>query len=363
VPLILVGVILWSYHARVLRTDTLAASELPRQAAVRRLYWYLMAGIGLAALLVGLAGDVSVLIRSLAGRPFISNTREQLAWFTAVLIAGLPIWILPWRRLQSAIERADSPGDGERQSIVRRIYLYFFLFLAAITLLSAGIYILSQLIELALGARAARFLVSDLAQAIAFILIAASVWAYHFTRLRADGRYADLAESSRLQDLRVVFVDRDTPPWVTNAVAALSGELPSLNLQTFDLTTARPDSEVQDAADLELLHQADVIIAPWSMANDQPPARSWAAFIETSPARKLVIPFRQNNWDWIGLRHETAERITKELAQALKQIAAGEAVSPDTSLSVGTILAIVVGVLILLSVVVPLAVFLANELF
>ncbi|MBK8129066.1 MAG: hypothetical protein IPK53_09050 [bacterium] len=52
--------VIWAYHFVVLRQDTKAMPEGQPQAGVRRLYWYLIAGIGLMALLVGIGGDISV---------------------------------------------------------------------------------------------------------------------------------------------------------------------------------------------------------------------------------------------------------------------------------------------------------------
>ena len=101
--------------------------------------------------LIGLGGEISVLIRSLAERVAISNDlREGLAWFTAALITGLPVWLIPWQKAQVAAA-SDMTGVDERGSLARRIYLYFYLFVAAMTMLSSAIYIVSQLIELMMG--------------------------------------------------------------------------------------------------------------------------------------------------------------------------------------------------------------------
>ena len=52
------------------------------QAAVRRLYSYLVAGIGLAAFLTGLIALGRVLIEASAGGPFGDGLKDQLAWGT-----------------------------------------------------------------------------------------------------------------------------------------------------------------------------------------------------------------------------------------------------------------------------------------
>jgi len=108
-PIIIGMALLWVYHAYVLKDDAAHSVESARQGGVRRLYLYLIAGIGLAAFLVGLSGDLSVLIRSFS-QSFGNALKESLAWFTAALIAGLPVWLLPWRQAQ--VEAVALTPDG-----------------------------------------------------------------------------------------------------------------------------------------------------------------------------------------------------------------------------------------------------------
>ncbi|MGB8648727.1 MAG: DUF5671 domain-containing protein, partial [Anaerolineae bacterium] len=130
--------VVWAYHWRVLQRDAATVAEGLLQAGIRRLYLYLVAAIGLGALLGGLAGDISVLIRTIAGDPFGSTLREPLAWFTAALVAGLPVWLLPWRSAQLTADRPGPQGSDERRSIVRKLYLYFYLFAASMTVLGSA---------------------------------------------------------------------------------------------------------------------------------------------------------------------------------------------------------------------------------
>jgi len=149
--IIIVMVMLWAYHSLVLRGDAALAGEAPRQAGVRRLYLYLVAAIGLASFLGGLGGNISVLIRWLANESFGPGLKEQLAWSIAALIAGLPVWLWPWRRLQTTAVAIGIAGTEERQSVVRKIYLYFYLFLATMTALASTVYIAFRLLRLVLN--------------------------------------------------------------------------------------------------------------------------------------------------------------------------------------------------------------------
>ncbi|VAW30889.1 hypothetical protein MNBD_CHLOROFLEXI01-1991 [hydrothermal vent metagenome] len=325
---IIVGaLILWVFHAYALQEDASAATEHPRQAGIRRLYLYLVAGVGLAALLIGLAGEISVLIRSLAeGTTIVNDLREGLAWFTAALIAGLPVWLIPWQKVQAAAVSKPTSVD-ERQSLVRRIYLYFYLFVAAMTMLASAIYIVSQLVELLLGVRDAANLLTDLGHAIAFTLIAVGVWMVHWTTLRQDGRFLQEAESQKLKTLHVVVLDNGDNGWGAIVRDELSRELLQVNLQQANLMTPQPTEAEAQPPLIDALAQADVIIGPWTMAVEKEVGTDVATAVANSPARKLLIPIQNEDWNWIGVPRQNVKTTVKEIIHALKQIAAGEDVA------------------------------------
>ncbi len=329
------GIILWVFHAYALREDAAAAAAHPRQAGIRRLYLYLVAGVGLGTLLIGLGGEISVLIRALAEGTAISNDlREGLAWFTAALIAGLPVWLIPWQKMQAAAV-SEPTSVNERRSLVRRIYLYFYLFVAAMTMLASAIYIVSQLVELILGVRDTTNLFTDLGHAIAFTLIAVGVWMYHWTTLQQDGRFLREAESQKLKTLHTVILDSGDNEWGKIIGDELSRDLLQLNLQQYNLMTPQP-TEAQHPL-IDALAQADVIIGPWTMAVEKEVGADVATAVSNSPARKLLIPIQDEDWEWVGVPRQNAEKTVKEIIHALKQIAAGEAVAAKRPLGVGSI--------------------------
>ncbi len=357
---VIVGaVILWIFHTYALHEDADTAGEQPRQAGIRRLYLYLVAGVGLVAFLVGLAGDISVLMRSLAEKSAISlGLREELAWYTASLIAGLPVWLIPWQKAQSAAEESSSSAD-ERRSLVRRIYLYFYLFVAAMTMLSSAIYIVSQVVELILGSRDADYLFSDLGQAIAFTLIAGGVWAYHWSILQADGRFLEQAETQQLKALRVAVLDNGANGMGAAICNNLTRELPHIQLQQYNLRSS--ESTEQLSLD-EVLAQADVIIGPWTIAVEKEVGADVVTAVADSPAHKLLIPFQDENWNWVGVPHMSVEKSVKETIHAVKQIAAGEQVEQKRPLGIGTIIALVIIGFLVLTGVIPFFIYLISEL-
>ncbi|MBK8899671.1 MAG: DUF3842 family protein [Anaerolineaceae bacterium] len=341
--------VLWAYHAAVLYRDTAVIVEQPRQAAVRRLYLYLVAGVGLAALLVGLSGIISVLIRSLAGEGFIADLRHQLADFTAALLVGLPVWLLPWRQAQKAAAE-DESGGSERSSQIRKVYLYFYLFVATMTVLTSAVYIVYQLVSLALEARTTLNLFIELGHAIAFTLIAVAVWLYHGSILRRDGRLEAAAEADEVADWRVAVVDGGNGRLGRLLLDQLRQELPQLTWQPVGLTTAA--ATAMDAGDVaaptSLLSEADVIIGPWTMTWDGQAGKPEVVMaLRQSPARKLLLPVRPEGWEWVGVEPWEQDDLIRQTVQSLKQMLRGQSIEPSRRLNlVAIVIAVIAGLIL-----------------
>jgi hypothetical protein len=325
--------VLWAYHAIQLQRDAQQASEAPQQATIRRLYRYLVAGIGLVAFLLGLGGDISVLIRALAGGP-LSLLKEQLAWFTAALVAGLPVWFLPWRKLQSEANQPDAVGFDECRSIVRRIYLYLFIFAATMTMLGCAIVIVYRLLSTLLGEKA--ITISELTQAIAFALIALGVWLYHGLSIRQDSARLQQVETERLSALLVLV-------WPDEVGLAERIVVAARSIHGIAIELASPGEELtaQIAA-------AGVIVLPWTIYLPESgiPTETLQS-IAASPARKLLLPRWPEGWDWAGMERGDETDIARYGVKAIKQILTGEHVRPGRALGPGAIVAITIGALIL----------------
>jgi len=368
-PIIIVMGVLWAYHAFVLRDDAEKTREAPRQAGVRRLYLYLVAAVGLSALLVGLSGDVSVIIRSL-DKGFGTELREQLSWFTSAIMAGLPVWIIPWRQVQNRALESGPAGTDARRSTVRKIYLYFFLFVATMTVLSSAVFIVFKVLSWFLGLDAPTL--SELGHSIAFSMIAVGVWLYHGFILRSDHKLASQEQVTQLEGLRVAVVDVGDAHFGHGVVEVLKQEVPDLDLELIVLTQPSTEglvgeTEGDDEKIATQLAQAGLIVGPWIIAvlggarGAVTPAIAQAVL--DSPARKLLAPTRTEGWDWAGVDRWDAEALVRQTVRAVKHIAAGEEVKPARPLGAGTIMAIIIGVLFLLILLaIPLLQFFADQL-
>ncbi len=347
--------VLWAYHFFVLRQDMSVMPEVDEQAGVRRLYWYLIAGIGLMALLIGVGGDISVLIRS-SGQFISHNLREQTAWFTAVLIAGLVVWLVPWRNIQAEVGVAGEVGDAARRSLVRRLYLYFYLLLATLTFLGTSVYAVSQIIYLLLGGRTAVNLAADMAQAVAYALLAVVVWLYHGRLLRLDNAAFKQAEARRAQTVHVAVVDDADGRFAERLIHDLHEALPTVVLHPIGLTAVA--NETLHTADepmpaQEALAAAQIIVGPWTMATPYvvhgETDMEMLAAVSASPGHKLLIPTPEPGWDWAGVGRWEMDTAVRQTIRAVKQLIAGQVVKSKSGPHLGTIIGVVVFIFLLLN--------------
>jgi hypothetical protein len=362
VSIVLVAGPLWFYHSTVLKKDAVQAVEVEQEAVIRQTYWYLTAAIGLAAVLVGVGGDLTALIRTLGSRPGLTASfREQLAVFTALVTVGFPLWYINWRRAQQAVHTLETEQSLERGSLVRRIYLYLFLFTATMVILGSAIYALSQVVELLLGARTAVNLLRDMAQAVAYLLLAGTVWLYHGPIVRSDSRLLKETEAAQAKPLKVAVVDPGDDRLGKALIAELGRKVPNIALHPVGSNPTAAEvmnGHTRELSPEEILAAADIIVGPWNMtlasAAEDNVQQSMAATIAGSQARKVLIPVWADGWAWAGVEKWKQETMVKDVTSAVRQLASGRPVRPKKRRSIAGIIVIVASVLLVIEIAIPL---------
>jgi hypothetical protein len=357
-PLILVSGVIWAYHAYILKTDGQKAEEAPRQAGIRRLYNYLISAIGLFTFLSGTSMVLIVLVRLLGREIFGDDLREMVAAASAGLAAGLPVWLIPWRPAQNLASQPGPAGKDERRSVVRKIYLYLFLFAATLMVLSSLVFIVYRVVGMALGETRPTF--TELGQAISLTLIGTLVWMYHISLIRQDNQLLKEDAAQKMTSLRVAVLDMGQQS--KGLILGLEKETPGLLLNAIQLREPvpllTPEEAAQDDAELAAcLEQSEVVLVPWPALLDS----GVGSILAASPVRKLLLPFQHPGWDFVGFQPPDQAALVKQASQAIKQMMAGEAVQPHRPLGVGAIVGIVLLVIFLLTTLVPLIAALVVE--
>jgi hypothetical protein len=183
----------WLYH-RLQIVREAAISEAETQAAVRRLYVYAVAAIGLAVGGFGLAGTVALAVdRALEDGATLAASgdpwREDLSRLAALTLVGAAAWLWHWLQAQRWVVAQDTDvarPDLERNALPRRVYLFGTLAVAVIAVLVSLAVVVYRLIAGLLDVSDAARLDESLGAPLATLLVAGAVLLYHGTILRAD---------------------------------------------------------------------------------------------------------------------------------------------------------------------------------
>ena len=213
---LILGAGVWGYHAAVIHGEpgVLAGG----QSAVRRVYRYLIAAVGLVALASGLVlllGAALGVITPQAGTAIAGGDwwKEPFSWGVTLTLVGGALWGRYWRVLQGAA--AARPAE-ERGSQSRRSYLYAVAGVAVLIALGNLSALLFVLFRDLLEGRLAASALHESKWSIAALLMAAAVGVYHWLTLRQDQE----AVPAEPEDRESAPADAEAVP----APSAIAGE-------------------------------------------------------------------------------------------------------------------------------------------
>ena len=155
----------------------------------RRLYLYAASLIALATFGLGIQGLLTVVVGRLLDSfgAVISDpggvTREQTSLAIALIVVGLPIWLIHWTIAQRSVGATATTGLSERQAAVRAFHLALVRGVTLVILVVVAIGIVSRALRMALGGEVGTV---DLAGSIAWLVVAAAGWGYHTWVARRD---------------------------------------------------------------------------------------------------------------------------------------------------------------------------------
>ena len=187
--------IAWAYHAQVVKREAAAAPERGRQATIRWIYGYIVALVGAVTFGIGLGGTLATVLDLLVNPGMTRGEHwweERLSLFATMIVVGLPIWLIPWLRLQREVVASVA-----RRSLARRIYLFLALGITVLTLLGSGAYTLYQILRVALGERWTASDTSDLIDAASAAIVAGLMLAYHLRVFQHDAALAKEDEAAQ----------------------------------------------------------------------------------------------------------------------------------------------------------------------
>ncbi|HXF85841.1 MAG TPA: DUF5671 domain-containing protein [Anaerolineales bacterium] len=199
----------WAYYGYWLNRHIEAIGDEIRQAAMKRLYYYVLSFIGLAVSFVGIATLNNFIIDIATGADLLITDamRNALATSISSLVVGLPLWLTTWRRMQHEAWRQDEMGDHARRSLIRKTYLYLALFASVIGGMGTAVGLVYQLLRAALTGETGSGFISTLLNLLQLLFLFAVVLIYHLNILRRDGESVSEVLAAKQSMFSVLVVD------------------------------------------------------------------------------------------------------------------------------------------------------------
>ncbi|MCJ7701285.1 MAG: DUF5671 domain-containing protein [Anaerolineales bacterium] len=303
----------WVYYQGMMRREVASLPDTPRRAGLRRLYAYILSGIGLVATVFGLNALLSFIIDTLihTANP-ASALRARLSLALSTLTISLPLWLMTWRPMVIEASQDGEPGDHARRSLVRKVYLYLALFAGVIGVMASAGALIYQLLSKVLGdppenfERASWMLLETLG-------LFAILLAYHWSTLRADGRLAEKSLAARHQSFPVLILVAEIGNFSEEMLNVLQREVPSLPVVVHSIDNGVPD---------ELISEARAVILPGDLAAN--PTEATRLWLQGFAGIRFVVPTPSDGWLWTFGSGRPLPALARQTAHMVRSLAEGE---------------------------------------
>lgn len=304
--------VMWAYYGRILEREMAAFAGQPRRTGVRRLYRSLLSALGLATTILALVTLIAYLADGLFSLRGIVPAWGDLNNGLAALATGLPLWLATWSPLQAEAAARGEGGDRSRRSVIRRAYLYLFVFLFVVGLMFAAGDMFYNLITHFLGAPV-EGIASLVVERLLTTLALAVFLSYHLRALRLDAQAAQQAQGSMHAAFPILLVVQEEMPLAEEIVRAIKRQSPRLPVVVHTLERGAPDDE---------LLSAKLVALPSGLVMDTPEVlRLW---LSAYKGRRMILPQAREGWVWLGASPRPDRELAEEAAGAIRQLAEGD---------------------------------------
>lgn len=214
ISVIVLGGLFFFYHRAVL-----AEAGPRRRTEIRRVYEYVIAGLGLLSFAAGITVLILVIIQQIMPSGRIIETDSDInvvLGSITLLVTGGPLWFGFWRRIQR--HRYEQP-QSELRSRTRRAYLALLFGLGGVAALISLVVAVFSILEDLLDGNFGAGTINDVAPALAIVLTTGAISGYHWVVFREDRAETPAAITSPLREVILLGI---TAP---GALAELAEEL------------------------------------------------------------------------------------------------------------------------------------------
>ncbi|MEN6409010.1 MAG: DUF5671 domain-containing protein, partial [Anaerolineaceae bacterium] len=213
------------------------AEARPVHNEVRRLYRLVWLIYGLGLTILGVQKIVMYILMFPSVSGLVPPNSAALANACTLLAAGLPLWLVAWRAMQTGL---DQPG--ERESMLRWVLLYLLSLAGVGTVLTTAGMVLADLLTGLLGVSiSGSQLLSNVRQPLAWAIPLGGVWAYYGSILqRQIADTPDVHRRAALHRLYYYILSAFGVGTVVSGLILLGGYLVSMLLGSSTLQIAQP---------------------------------------------------------------------------------------------------------------------------
>jgi Domain of unknown function (DUF5671) len=248
----------WAYYGYWLNRHIEAVGDRVRQAAMRRLYNYILSLIGLVVAFAGVTSLFRFIIDMVIGPGMVmtDTTRGTLSASMASILVGLPLWLVMWRPMQAEALTSDEMGDHARRSVLRKTYLYLVLFVSVIGGMATAVGLVYQLIRVVLSGDTASDFVNTVLNLTQLLFLFGVVLVYHLNVLRTDGAFTADVLAEKQSGYSVLIVDSGN-----EFVQSVKAALMKLGSKV-QVTVANPEAKPDGNFNAILLNGSLAVDAP-----------------------------------------------------------------------------------------------------
>lgn len=342
----------WIYYGSTLSKELNMLPDTPHRNGLRRLYLSVLATFGLAATFIGVHMATLFLVEYLfEGLIWDATMRSRMASSLATGMVGLPLWVLTWRPLASEARITGEAGDHARRSLVRKVYLYLFLFAGVMGVMFSGGMIIFMVLRSFLGDPPER-LVLEVLRLVASLVLFILLLVYHWQTLRKDFHLAESTLAKQHAKFPVLILAPEDNEMVLNLTEALKRQTPTMPVSIHRINQGVPD---------ETLSAAKAVVLPGELVAKPPEGlRLW---LQSFSGAHLVLPTPAKGWHWVFGTGQSLNAIANQTARMIRQLAEGETLTERRTSSSWMIVVYVLAALFTLQIVVAIASLLSSLFF
>ncbi|PKO12596.1 MAG: hypothetical protein CVU39_23210 [Chloroflexi bacterium HGW-Chloroflexi-10] len=308
IGLMLVCAVVWYYFSLHLKQVFEDAKPGLEQNNLKRLYWYILSAAGTGTTLAGTWLLIIEIIRLFyRGKYFDYDWGNAFSSILPLLLIGLPLWLIPWQKITTLYKTNLQHSNQEFQSLLRRIYLYIFVFATIIASMTTASIFIYEIIK-AITAGTLRILDFEHVKNFFVVLVNLGWFIYHQRLLRVDNQKSNLDNQKRQELFPVLFVENEASTRGAFVTALFQKQAAHIPVQA---TTLAELSKTNNSPSAKVL-----ILSAESYQESSPESREW---LRQYTGQLILLPFPFENIHWAGLEDEKEQVIlTAAVKKAVK---------------------------------------------